>query len=32
MFNKMFKWIKNRFKGAKKVKGGFDMDNPFLIL
>jgi hypothetical protein len=32
MLNKMLKWIKRRFTGSKKTKGGFDLDNPFLIL
>ena len=31
MFYKMLKWFKNRF-GSKKNRGGFDSDNPFLIL
>ena len=30
MLYKMFRWIKNKFGGKKK--GGFDKDNPFLIL
>jgi hypothetical protein len=32
MLYKMFRWIRNRFTGTKKVKTGFDVDNPFLIL
>jgi hypothetical protein len=32
MLYKMFRWIKNRFVGGKKVKSGFNFDNPFLIL
>ena len=31
MFYKVFRWIKSKF-SSKKNKGGFDSDNPFLIL
>lgn len=31
MINKFFRWVKAKFTG-KKVKAGFDSDNPFLIL
>jgi hypothetical protein len=31
MLYKMFKWLRAKFT-AKKIKGGFDHDNPFLIL
>jgi hypothetical protein len=31
MLNKMFKWLRAKFSG-KKIKSGFDQDNPFLIL
>jgi hypothetical protein len=31
MLYKMFRWLKNKFSG-RKTKGGFDKDNPFLIL
>ena len=33
MLLKMLKWIKSKLAfGSKKAKGGFDKDNPFLIL
>jgi hypothetical protein len=34
MLYKMFQWLKSKFKPgtARKTKGEFDQDNPFLIL
>lgn len=33
MINRMFHWLKARFnRKAKDRKGGFNADNPFLIL
>jgi hypothetical protein len=32
MLYKMFRWFKSKFTGGRKVKSGFDSDNPFLIL
>lgn len=33
MWNKMFKWIRNKFVfNNRKDKNGLDSDNPFLIL
>ncbi|MDB5253553.1 MAG: hypothetical protein JWP27_2722 [Flaviaesturariibacter sp.] len=34
MLSRMFHWLKTRFspKTARKIKSGFNSDNPFLIL